>query len=94
MPVYRAYIVGLHDRPIGMVQLDCIDDGSAITSAKRLVDSHDVELLADGKACSQVRRPVQTDVQKIGEGDELTSMAMLRSSHGMSAGGQKRKNSF
>jgi hypothetical protein len=44
MPFYRAYIVGLHDRPIGVVQLDCIDDESAIKSAARLVDSHDVEL--------------------------------------------------
>jgi hypothetical protein len=44
MPVYRAYIVGLHDRAIGVVQLDCIDDESAIKSARRLVDSHDVEL--------------------------------------------------
>jgi hypothetical protein len=31
-------------------------------------------------ACSQVRRPVQTDVHKIGVGDELTGMAMLRAS--------------
>jgi hypothetical protein len=44
MTVYRAYIVGLHDRSIGMVQLDCIDDESAVESARRLVDSHDVEL--------------------------------------------------
>jgi hypothetical protein len=44
MPVYRAYIVGLHDRPIGVVQLDCIDDKSAIKAAGRLVDSHGVEL--------------------------------------------------
>ena len=44
MPFYRAYIVGLHDRPIGVVQLDCTDDESAIKSAARLVDSHDVEL--------------------------------------------------
>ena len=44
MPVYRAYIVGRHDRSIGVVQLDCIDDESAIKSARRLVDSHDVEL--------------------------------------------------
>jgi hypothetical protein len=51
MTVYCAYIVGLHDRPIGVVQLDCIDDGSAIKSAKRLVDSHDVELW-------QMERPV------------------------------------
>ena len=44
MPVYCAYIVGLHDRAIGVVRLDCIDDESAIKSARRLVDSHDVEL--------------------------------------------------
>jgi hypothetical protein len=44
MPVYCAYIVGLHDRPIGVVQLDCIDDESVIKSARRLADSHDVEL--------------------------------------------------
>jgi hypothetical protein len=44
MPVYCAYIVGLHDRSIGVVQMDCVDDNSAIKSATRLVDSHDVEL--------------------------------------------------
>jgi hypothetical protein len=44
MPVYCAYIVGLHDRTIGAVQLDCIDDASAIKSARRLVDRHDMEL--------------------------------------------------
>jgi len=26
MPVYCAYIVGLHDRPIGVVQMDYVDD--------------------------------------------------------------------
>jgi len=44
MTVYSAYIVGPHDRPIGVVQLDCINDESAIKSARRLVDGHDVEL--------------------------------------------------
>ena len=44
MTVYRAHIVGLHGRSIGVVQLDCIDDESAIRSARLLVDSHDVEL--------------------------------------------------
>ena len=44
MPVYCAYIVGLHDRTIGVVRLDCIDDESAIKSAERLVDSHPVEV--------------------------------------------------
>jgi hypothetical protein len=44
MSVYRAYIMGLHDRSIRVVQLDCLDDESAIKSAGRLVDSHDVEL--------------------------------------------------
>lgn len=49
MPVYRAYIVGLHDRSIGVVQMDCVDDNSAIKSASRLVDSHDVELWQMGR---------------------------------------------
>lgn len=44
MPVYRAYIVGRHDQFIGVVQLDCADDDSAVKSAMPLVDSHDVEL--------------------------------------------------
>jgi hypothetical protein len=44
MSVYRAYIMGRHDRSIGVVQLDCLDDEAAIKSAGRLVDSHDVEL--------------------------------------------------
>jgi hypothetical protein len=44
MTVYRAYIVGPHDRATGVVQLDCIDDESAIISARRFVDIHNVEL--------------------------------------------------
>jgi len=44
MPVYHAYIVGLHSRCIGAVRMDCADDDSAITSASRLVERHDVEL--------------------------------------------------
>ena len=44
MPVYCAYIVGLRNRTIGVVQLDCVDHESAIKSARRLVDTHDVEL--------------------------------------------------
>jgi hypothetical protein len=44
MPVYHAYIIGLHSRPIRVVRMDCADDDSAIKSASNLVDSHDVEL--------------------------------------------------
>jgi hypothetical protein len=44
MSVYQAYIVGMHSRSIGVVRLDCVDDDSAVKSARRLVDSHDVEL--------------------------------------------------
>jgi hypothetical protein len=44
MPVYHAYIVGLHGRSIRAVQMDCADDDSAIQSASHLVDGHDVEL--------------------------------------------------
>src|SRR5260370_34804320 len=44
MPVYCAYIGGLHGRTLGVVQVDFITDESAFKSARRLVDSHDVEL--------------------------------------------------
>jgi len=44
MTAYRAYIVGQHSRPIGVVNMDCVDDDTAITSAGRLIDGHDVEL--------------------------------------------------
>jgi hypothetical protein len=44
MSIYHAYTVGLHGRAIGVVRMDCADDDSAIKSAGRLVDTHDVEL--------------------------------------------------
>lgn len=44
MTTYRAYIVGPHSRPIGVVNVDCTDDDQAITSASRLVNHHDIEL--------------------------------------------------
>ncbi|MCP3389114.1 hypothetical protein NLM27_10040 [Bradyrhizobium sp. CCGB12] len=44
MSAYRALIMGRHDRPIRLIQMDCIDDESAISSAERLVDGRDVEL--------------------------------------------------
>jgi hypothetical protein len=44
MSAYRALIVGVHDRPIRMIHMDCADDEAAIVSAERLVDGHDVEL--------------------------------------------------
>ena len=59
MTTYRAYIVGAHSRSIGVVNMDCADDDQAITSASRLVESHDVELwhldrpVARFEACSK-----------------------------------------
>jgi hypothetical protein len=44
MPIYRAYVVGVHDLPIGVTQIECVDDNSAIKAATRLVDRHNVEL--------------------------------------------------
>src|SRR6266852_2981559 len=90
MPVYRAYIVGLHDRSIGVVQLDCIDDESAIKSARRLVDSHDVELWQMERPVARFDARSKQMCKKIGVGDELKSMAMLRSSHETSAWGHSR----
>lgn len=44
MPAYRAFVVGRHSVPIGVVRMDCVDDDSAISRAAKLVESHDVEL--------------------------------------------------
>lgn len=44
MSAYRALIMGLHDRPIRMIHMDCVDDEAAITCAERFVDGRDVEL--------------------------------------------------
>ena len=60
MSAYRAYIMGLHDRSIGVVQLECLDDEAAIKSAGRIVDSHDFELW-------QMDRPVARFDARSGE---------------------------
>jgi hypothetical protein len=65
VPVYHAYIVGLHDRFIGVVQMDCVDDDLAIKSAMRLVDSHDVELWQMDRPIARFDAPSKTDIQKI-----------------------------
>jgi hypothetical protein len=76
MPVYRAYIVGLHDRTIGVVQLDCIDDECAMRSARRLVDSHDVELWQTDRPVA--RFDARSKQSKHSAGDELAGVAMPR----------------
>ena len=43
-PAYRAYIVGRHGLFIRAIDIDCVDDAAAIESAKKLLDTHDVEL--------------------------------------------------
>ena len=43
-PIYRAYIVGRHGLCIRAIEIDCVDDDTAIESARRLVDGRDVEL--------------------------------------------------
>jgi hypothetical protein len=57
IPVYHAHIVGLHGRSIGVIQLDCIDDESAIKSARRLVHSHDVELWQRDRPVARLDAP-------------------------------------
>jgi hypothetical protein len=72
MPVYHAYIVGAHSRFIAAVQMDCADDDTAIKSASRLVDKHDVELW-------QMDRPVvrfeATSKQMFKKRDEAAASA-------------------
>ncbi len=64
MPVYRAYIVGLHGRSIGVVQLEGSDDESAIKSAGRLVDSHDVELWQMDRPIARLDAPSKQMLKK------------------------------
>ncbi|MGY4453302.1 hypothetical protein ACVWZR_007962 [Bradyrhizobium sp. i1.3.1] len=66
MSAYRALIVGLHDRPIRMIHMDCIDDEAAISSAERLVDGRDVELWQMDRPVAQIRLPVRDDAQEVG----------------------------
>jgi hypothetical protein len=44
MAEYRAYTVGIDGHFIGFEPLICRDDDDAVANAKRLVDSHDVEV--------------------------------------------------
>jgi hypothetical protein len=39
-----VYVIGLDGHFIRSIDLSCADDSAAITSAKRLVDGHDIEL--------------------------------------------------
>ena len=64
MPVYHAYIVGSHSRFIGAVRMDCADDDTAIKSASRLVDRHDVELWQLDAASKQMfKKPAEAPSQ-------------------------------
>jgi hypothetical protein len=44
MPDYRVYIIGQDGHFQKAIPLDCPDDSTAIQSAKRLIDGHDIEL--------------------------------------------------
>jgi hypothetical protein len=44
MAEYRAYLVGHDGHFVSFEGFASLDDGEAITKAKRLVDGHDVEL--------------------------------------------------
>jgi hypothetical protein len=44
MTYYRAYIIGQDGHFKEAINLDCVDDTTAVESAKQLVNGHDVEL--------------------------------------------------
>ena len=44
MPEYRAYILDRDSKIQSYEPIVCVDDETAISAAKRLVDGHDVEL--------------------------------------------------
>ena len=62
--VYQAYTVGLHGRFIGVVRMDCVDDDSAIQSAMRLVDNHDVELWQTDRPVARFDAPTKQIYKK------------------------------
>lgn len=62
--VYRAYIVGRHDQFIGVSQMDCVDDDSAVKAAMRLVDSHDVELWQMDRPVARFNAPSKQILRK------------------------------
>jgi hypothetical protein len=44
MSEYRAFYVGLDGALTGFRELDCDSDSTAIASAKKLLDGHDIEI--------------------------------------------------
>jgi hypothetical protein len=44
MPHYRVYVLDEHGQLVGVVNFDCTDDDAAKEHAKRLADSHEVQL--------------------------------------------------
>jgi hypothetical protein len=44
MSEYRAYYVGTDGQFKGSRELDCDNDSTAIASAKKLLDGHDIEI--------------------------------------------------
>jgi hypothetical protein len=44
MSEYRAYYVGADGQFTGSRELDCENDSTAIASAKKLLDGHDIEI--------------------------------------------------
>jgi hypothetical protein len=77
MPVYHAYIVGSHSRFIGAVRMDCADDDTAIKSASRLVDRHDVELWQMDRPVVRFDAASKQMFKKASRGTEPNSMARL-----------------
>ena len=49
MSDYRIYVIGTDGRFVKAVPLDCPNDDTAIESARRLVNGHDIELWQSGR---------------------------------------------
>jgi hypothetical protein len=56
MPNYRAYVVGADGHFYKSVALDAPDDAAATTTAKQLVDGHDVELWQRDRTIAKFER--------------------------------------
>jgi len=56
LPEYRAYIIGRDGHIRSFESLVCTDDDTAIATAERLVDGHDVELWQADRTAMTARR--------------------------------------
>jgi hypothetical protein len=61
MPEYRAYTVGPDGHFAGFEPIVCRDDAEAVSTAKRLLDGHDIELWSGERFVIKLSHQSQSD---------------------------------